>query len=190
MILVDHDIAALGENLIEGFSPNSITNIGYDLTAKVFWVADKPLTQATLLPGESAFIQAKENIHLPNNMIARVTLRNSRIRQGYSLDAPVYQPGHHTSVFCRITNVSSETLVLQAGQRYAMVMFETLDSVPDNPYAGAFSNEHDFIGLSSYTKQYRKEIKRHYPGRKVVLFLTLINTALCVWLLLSFCIKL
>lgn len=159
MLLVDRDILSRGESLIEGFREESVTNIGYDLTADGFWVANQEQKEVTLQPGESVFVQAKENICLPNNMVARVVLRNSRIRQGFSLDAPIYQPGHHTSVFCRLTNVSADELVLRAGQQYAMILFETLETEPKAPYSGAFSDESKFVGLASYEGKYRQEIK-------------------------------
>lgn len=159
MLLVDRDIISQGETLIEGFQENSVINIGYDLTAEKFWVSDKEHTEITLQPGESVFVQAKENIRLPNNMIGKVVLRNSRIRQGLSLDAPVYQPGHYTSVFCRLTNVSAEEIELKAGQKYATILFEELNCTPNKPYHGAFSDETKFTGLSSYEGQYRKQMK-------------------------------
>ena len=54
-----------------------------------------------LLSGSST----SELIHLPSTLVARVMLRNSRIRQGLSLDAPLYFPGHSTRVFFRVTNI-------------------------------------------------------------------------------------
>lgn len=41
-----------------------------------------------LLSGSST----SELIHLPSTLVARVMLRNFRIRQGLSLDAPLYFP--------------------------------------------------------------------------------------------------
>ena len=159
MLLVDRDIISLGESLIEGFRKDSVTNIGYDLTAEGFWVSDQEQKEITLQPLESVFVQAKENIRLPNDMIGRVVLRNSRIRQGFSLDAPVYQPGHYTSVFCRLTNVSSDELVLRSGQKYATIQFERIGNEPDTPYKGAFSDETKFTGLASYEGQYEKQMR-------------------------------
>ena len=52
-----------------------------------------------LEPHDSAFVMSKESIELPNNIIAKVVLRNSRIRQGLTIDTPIYQPGHRTKVF-------------------------------------------------------------------------------------------
>lgn len=159
MLLVDRDILSRGESLIEGFHKESVTNIGYDLTADGFWMADQEQKEVILQPGESVFVQAKENIKLPNDIVGRVVLRNSRIRQGFSLDAPIYQPGHHTSVFCRLTNVSADELVLRSGQQYAMILFEQLAAEPENPYRGAFSDESKFTGLASYEGQYRQQMK-------------------------------
>lgn len=159
MLLVDRDIISRGETLIEGFQEKSVTNIGYDLTTGKLWRSEKEQEEITLQPGESVFAQAEENIRLPNDMIGKVVLRNSRIRQGLSMDAPVYQPGHYTSVFCRLTNISAEEIDLKAGQKYATIMFEQLEHAPNRPYHGAFSDETKFTGLSSYEGQYRKQVR-------------------------------
>ena len=78
---------------------------------------------------------------------------------GFTLDAPVYQPGHNTSVYFRLTNISSNVLSLMAGEQYAMLMFEQLDKAPDKPYSGNFGNEFAFIGLGGYAPEYSKQIK-------------------------------
>ena len=161
MILVDRQIAELvaKDNLIGNFDPDNLTNIGYDLRAKEFYIDKEAKTTITLLPNESAFIAASETIELPDNLLARVHLKNSRIRQGFSLDAPIYQPGHKTRVFFRLTNVSGNSITLYADESYATVVFEKLDEIPDNPYKGAFSDEFDFRGMGDYKDIYRKQIR-------------------------------
>lgn len=161
MTLVDREIAALVERdgLIESYDPRCLTNIGYDLRAKCFAVGRENREHVSLQPGESVFVSSAEMIHMPNDLLCRVVLKNSRIRQGFTIDAPVYQPGHHTRVFFRLTNVSGDELSLDAGEKFATLMFEQLSSAPDHPYDGAFRDEFDFSGLGEYQDIYRRQIR-------------------------------
>jgi deoxycytidine triphosphate deaminase len=164
MVLVDHEIAKRVnyDGLIDSFDPSCLTNIGYDLRAKYFVVSNNQKEtheSVTLQPNESAFVATAEDIRMPTDLLAQVVLKNSRIRLGLSLDAPVYQPGHHTKVFFRLTNVSADSITLYAGDKYATVIFHQLVSVPDRPYNGAFSNEFDFNGLGYYKDIYKNQIR-------------------------------
>ena len=166
VVLVDHDIIALNSSvgLIDPFQAERVTNIGYDLSAE-FFISDEEDREkrrhAALLPGESVFVGAKESIRLDlhKDLIARVSLKNSRLRQGLRLDAPIYQPGHHTRVFFRLTNVSGSRIDLAEGELYAMVVFDRLSSEPDHPYSGTFSGEFDFSGMGSYAGVYDRQIR-------------------------------
>lgn len=162
MLLTDRDIDKLIEEnrLIENADNGNITNIGYDLTAKYFAVAGKELDAVSLLPGESAFVGAEENISMPNNLAARIVLKNSRIRQGLAIEAPVYQPGHHTKVFFRLTNIAGDEITLTKGQKYATILFEQLTGDAAHPYDGAFSEEFDFKGLGRYHEIYNAQVKK------------------------------
>lgn len=74
-------------------------------------------------------------------------LRNSRIRQGLSLDAPLYFPGHGTRLFYRVTNVSGGTITLDKSKGIAQVAFQHVEGTVAHPYHGAFSDELDFNGI-------------------------------------------
>jgi hypothetical protein len=121
----------------------------------------KKLTSVTLDTGESAFVAAEEIIDLKKNknIVGRVVLKNSRIRQGLTLDAPVYQPGHHTRVFFRLTNVSGNRITLAAKEQYATILFEELTEEPGAPYEGAYSDEFDFSGMGKYKAIYSEQIQ-------------------------------
>ena len=162
MLYVDREIAARidNEQLIENANKSNITNIGYDLTAEYFAVSGEQKDFVSLLPGESAFVGTKENIRLPDNIAARIVLKNSRIRQGLSLAAPIYQPGHHTKVFFRLTNMTGDEIILSTGEKYATIIFEELSGKPEQPYAGEFRDEFDFKGLGNYQNIYNTQIKK------------------------------
>lgn len=163
MILVDREISkrsnSAGLGLIDSFDPRSLTNIGYDVRAKYFVVGREKKESVSLMPGESVFVASVEKINLPKDLLCRVVLKNSRIRQGFAIDAPVYQPGHHTRVFFRITNVSGNELMLDSDDKYATLIFEQLLEEAEHPYSGTFSDEFDFSGLGEYKDIYKKQIR-------------------------------
>ena len=96
---------------------------------------------------------------MPTDMLGRIALKNSRIRQGLSLDAPVYQPGHKTRIYFRLTNVSADTIVLYAGDRYATILFDKLSAEPEHPYHGAFRDEFNYRGLGDYKDVYKRQMR-------------------------------
>lgn len=171
MLLVDKDISVFLSNgsamnpdgnqtAIIGGDASSITNIGYDLTTKKFYkLTSTGEDSCTLLPGESTFAESAEHLQFDNHTAGIVSLRNSRIRQGLSLDAPIYQPGHNTPIRFRLTNISDKTITLDAGEKHAMLLFEQLSSPPDHPYDGAFQKELTWRGMGAYNSQYAAKIK-------------------------------
>lgn len=161
MILVDREIKKLAESpdFLESYDERCVTNIGYDLRAKYFVIGKEQRKSAYLQPGESAFVAAVDVITVPKDLLCRVALKNSRMRQGFTIDSPVYQPGHKTRIFFRITNISGNELRLVEGEKYAMLIFEQLVSEPDHPYDGVFSDEIDYSGLGKYQDIYHKQIR-------------------------------
>lgn len=161
MVLVDREIRKLAESpdFLESYDENCVTNVGYDLRAKYFVTGREKKESVYLQPGESAFVAAVDVVTVPKNMLCRVALKNSRMRQGFTIDSPVYQPGHKTRIFFRITNISGNELRLSKGEKYAMLIFEQLTSVPDHPYDGVFSDEIDYSGLGKYQDIYSKQIR-------------------------------
>lgn len=161
MILIDREITTrVNESeLIDSFDPKCLTNIGYDLRAKYFVIGNEKKESAALKPGESAFVASVETVKVSEDLLCRVVLKNSRIRQGFAIDSPIYQPGHHTRIFFRLTNVSGDELLLYKGDKYATIIFEELSDKPDVPYEGSFSDEFDFSGLGDYREIYKNQIR-------------------------------
>ena len=160
-MLTDRQIKAQGERLIRPYDEQKVQAIGYDLTSETFYRLDeKEVPFIELQPMESVFVRCKENISLPNNMAAKVTLRNSRIRQGLLLTAPVYYPGHQTPVFFRITNVSASTITLKVGCGLATIMFEQLSEEVEHPYDGTFQQEKQYVGMGTYKDVYKSAMSQ------------------------------
>lgn len=163
MLLVDHELKERIQNdgLLQDIQENNIFNIGYDLICDGFSRQPNDLSEFyKLLPGESVFVRSKETLQLPSDLCAHVSLRNSRIRQGLSLEAPVYQPGHKTRVFFRITNISSSEITLYSGEGIASIFFEQLHAIPNAPYNGTYQGEFNYSGMGQYAPQYVSQMKK------------------------------
>ena len=131
-------------------SDTSITNIGYDLVSAGFVSGTKLVDSYDLHPGSSVFVESVERIFFDFVTCGIVQLKNSRIRMGLTLDAPVYQPGHETKIYFRLTNLSEHTITLTSGEKYACLLFQQLHDTPDAPYSGTFQGETSYKGLGDY----------------------------------------
>lgn len=158
MVLCDSEIKKIGQAAIDPYRDEAVGSVAYDLQCDSFGIENSEVDKVTLAPGDSAFVKSIEGIDVPPNMIVRVLLRNSRIRQGLSLEAPVYQPGHKTRVFYRITNVSGSSITLSHGDGVASIMFEFLSHDVEHPYSGTFQNEIDFRGMGKYGGDYIRQM--------------------------------
>ena len=151
MLLIDKKLFEQGASMIDPFDKEQVTNIGYDLKTDCYFLdVNTSKKEVDLAPGDTVFVRAAETIKLPDNMAAAVQLRNSRIRQGLSLTAPLYQPGHNSKVFFRVTNVTKQVIHLDTKNDMAYLVFIQLEDKVENPYNGAFQNEEAFVGLSTY----------------------------------------
>ena len=153
-MLVDKEIKQLmKDNILRNANEGNVGPISCDLVCIDFYNSEQQSSSYTLNPMESVFIGVKEELYLPNDLSAQITLKNSRIRQGLSLDAPIYFPGHHTRIFFRVTNVSNSVIELHKEDKVAQVVFEKCNEVED-PYNGTFNHELDFRNLASYKDIY------------------------------------
>ena len=85
----------------------------------------------TLHPGEFIFVQTREMIHMPKDLIGRIGEKNSRIRQGLSVAGPHYYPGHKTYIYLRIQNITCANITIRENDSIAQIIFEQLESVPE-----------------------------------------------------------
>lgn len=133
---------------------SNIGQVTYDLRTDGFYINESKQSEVELGPGDSTFVSCVECVALPHDLTASVLLRNSRIRQGLSLDAPLYFPGHGTRLFYRVTNVSGNTIALDKSKGIAQVAFQHVEGTVAHPYHGAFSDELNFNGLDDYSDVY------------------------------------
>lgn len=155
MTLVDFQIHSLAKNgMIAPYDVSSLTGIGYDLTVKEMYI-DMYREKNTfarfkefdrLSQGDSVMVSCNEILTLPPDICARIVPRNSAIRMGLTVDAPIYQPGHRTRVFFRLTCLDGP-YHFRAGDSLATMVFERLNRVPQAPYNGKYQEELDYKGV-------------------------------------------
>ncbi|NMF02028.1 hypothetical protein HF843_02310 [Bifidobacterium boum] len=163
MVYSDTNIKGLiHDGVLQSADENRVGVISYDLRTEGFYRSKdeggKPLV--TLQPGDSVFVGTVETISLPDDVCATVALRNSRIRQGLQLAAPVYFPGHSTRIFFRLTNISADAIELTKADSFAQVMFSSVEGKVEKPYSGAFSGEMDYSGMGRYEQQYSAQMQK------------------------------
>ncbi|KDE70300.1 hypothetical protein FUSO6_04795 [Fusobacterium necrophorum DAB] len=172
MKLNGHEIEKLQESLdnflISPFDIGHLGVVSYDLSIDSFYQGGKKVEKDSiqLQPEEIIFVGVTEIINLPLDIIGIVTEKNSRIRQGLEIVAPVYQPGHHTRIFLRIKNISSDEITLSKKDKIAQIMFERINIV-EKGYEGAFTDEFSFMGLSHYDSEYKsRKVEKKYSDLK------------------------
>lgn len=153
-VLVDVELHEFIKNGgMENFTYYNVRSVGYDLRTEYYSTAkDELMEECKLEPNDSVFVGCKEIVSMPPNYLGRIVLRNSRIRQGLLASSPVYHPGHKTQIFFRLTNISHAVIPLGQNDEFCSFMIETLDQPPSETYDGAFQNEVQFLGLSSYSQ--------------------------------------
>lgn len=163
MILVDKEIKQRilnGELISSGYDEGNVSCVSYDLTVDCIIMGEnEEKKEYDLAPGETVFIKTKEQLNIPNDILGRIAEKNSRMRQGFKVDGPHYQPGHNTYGFLRVQNISSNILSISSGNKIAQIIFEQLTQEPDNPYNSTFQNENKYKGMGIYENEYSKQIK-------------------------------
>lgn len=165
MLLNDRGIAELIGTVLQNADASRVGAVSYDVQTKYFVDASsRHMLSCNLAPGDSVFVATEETIALPSDLAARVLLKNSRIRQGLTLDAPLYFPGHKTRIFFRVTNVSGDIISLDTEHDIAQITFERLEQAVERPYEGAFSDEMDYSGMGTYSEIYSSQL-RHLDSK-------------------------
>lgn len=146
------------KNIIQNAEPDNFYSVGYDLRIKeiicnFLEVQEKSertsLDMYELNPGATVFVSTEETIEMPLDLVGIVVPKNSIIRSGLQIDSPIYQPGHKTRIFIRVTNISSDMIKLKKGNLIAAIMFSDLDCEAEK-YEGKYVNEFVYEGAAKY----------------------------------------
>ena len=104
-------------------------------------------TPYSLQPHETVFVKTGESLELPPNIVARIVEKNTTLRMGLQVSGPMYQPGHKTGIFLRVSNLTDYVIKLTKNFSIAQIIFEKI-STPTTSYAqkedGKYNNESTF----------------------------------------------
>lgn len=164
-MLIDKEILKRGKDMITPFSEDNVNCISYDLDIEGY-VDEKGNVKADeykLQPGESVMIKTIQSVRIPKDIVGIIGERNSKIRQGLSVAGPHYFPGHETSVYLRVTNLSPCEIDLKPGSGIAQIFFEQLNEIPERTYDqqlnASFNNEIEYLGFGNYTSEYQRQMR-------------------------------
>lgn len=154
MILVDREIKELvdSENLITNFSEDRVNSISYDVVIDKFILDYKEvdMEEYLLSSNEYVYVKTRESLNMVNDLCCKIIEKNSLMRNGLKVDGPLYQPGHKTSIFLRVWNISKNDIILKKDMEIAQLIFMKLSGVPNNTYnmqdGARYNNEDSFRG--------------------------------------------
>lgn len=166
MILVDKDLRERIQaepSLIKGYLKDSqLGAVSCDLTVSEVVGSKWEDNRFSLIPQSVVFVKTNEFLQMPKDLIGIVTEKNSRMRQGLRVEAPRYQPGHHTAMFLRVQNISDQTIYLEKDMEIAQIMFESLSRTPEKTYDerddASYNQETKYRGFGNYEKEYKTQI--------------------------------
>jgi dCTP deaminase len=138
-LLADADIVAYrakGEIEIEPFDPQHLTPNGYDVSIdEVVVPAAKGRSGSGKIPPATRFaVSTRERITLGRHVAGQIWLRTTWARRGVVASFGVIDAGFSGTLTFGAFNASSEPLALPIGDRFAQVVFLTLDSPASETY--------------------------------------------------------
>lgn len=140
----------LSSGFIIGATEANFGNISYDLLIKEIITDAGHFTEYNLKPNESVFVSTIEVVDVPTDMFAQVVIRNSAIRLGLVISAPIYQPGHKTRIFFRATNISRVAITLKQETSVCSLMVYHFNESSSRPYSGVYADEFDYRGVGDF----------------------------------------
>jgi dCTP deaminase len=132
-LLSDADILqyrAKGEIEIEPFEPEHLTPNGYDVSVdEVVVPAGRGRPQPGKIPPATRFaVSTRERVRLGRHVAGQIWLRTTWARRGVVASFGMIDAGFSGTLTFGAFNASSAPLALALGDRFAQVIFLTLDS--------------------------------------------------------------
>jgi dCTP deaminase len=138
-LLSDADILqyrAKGEIEIEPFDPDYLTPNGYDVSVdEVVVPAGKGGPRPGKIPPATRFaVSTRERVRLGRHVAGQIWLRTTWARRGVVASFGMIDAGYSGTLTFGAFNAASESLALPIGERFAQVVFLTLDSPASETY--------------------------------------------------------
>ena len=126
-----------GEITIDPFDPSNLTPNGYDVSIDqvVIPAAKKGAPQNRIPPATRFAVSTRETIRLGRHVAGQIWLRTTWARRGIIASFGMIDAGFSGALTFGAFNASSDALDLPIGERFAQVVFLTLDSPASETYA-------------------------------------------------------
>ena len=173
MYLPDHEIALLGERLVQPFRPECVEPASLDLHLSDELMVPHPAHNLTcvdmdeprsvmreisiseggfvLHPGEFALGCTEEMVTLPDNIVGKIVGKSSLERFGLAcnLSAGWIDPGFRGRLTFGMVNMLRVPIVLRAGKKCCQVVFAYTNTSATNSYDGHYQDSLGVRGVSS-----------------------------------------
>ncbi len=150
-ILSDADIhryLAKGEIRIEPFEERNLTPNGYDVSIAEIVVpstgAKTGSGEARVPPNTRFAVSTRETVQLSRHVAGQIWLRTTWVRRGVIASFGMIDAGFSGTLTFGAFNASGEALELRMGERFAQVVFLTLESPAAETYerrSGAYQGQ-------------------------------------------------
>ncbi|HEY7587625.1 MAG TPA: dCTP deaminase [Thermoplasmata archaeon] len=137
-----------GELDIEPFEPNNLTPNGYDVSVEEVAVPSKGLRVkegTAQVPAQTRFaVSSREQVRLGRHLAGQIWLRTTWARQGVVASFGMIDAGFSGTLTFGALNAADGTLEISIGDRFAQVVFMTLDSPASLTYdrrSGTWQNQ-------------------------------------------------
>ena len=164
MFLPDHEIALLGERLVQPFRPEYVEPASLDLCLGgelmapfpshnltcVDMAGPEPIMQSitvdeqgfVLHPGEFVLGATEEMLTLPDNITGKIIGKSSLERFGLAinLSAGWIDPGYRGRVTFGIVNFLRVPIILRPGKKVCQIAFAYVAGSSQKPYAGRYQD--------------------------------------------------
>jgi dCTP deaminase len=161
--LPDHEIAALGEALVQPFYEDCVEPASLDLhLSNEFLVPDTANVRCidlndpvdfmehvrvdehgyVLHPGEFILGVTEETVTLPNTIVAKIEGKSSLGRLGLMVHvtAGFIDPGFHGPITLEMKNLLNVPIVLRPGKKICQLAFAWLNSAAQRSYDGRYQH--------------------------------------------------
>jgi dCTP deaminase len=130
------DFMKKGRLTIENFNKDNITPNGYDLTIEEALVDNATIKEGTveIAPLKWFAVSTKEYFKIGDELAAQLWLRTSWARKGILASFGKVDAGFEGTLTLSAFNASNKVVILRMGDRFAQIVFETMNQKPNRSY--------------------------------------------------------
>ncbi|MGZ5539882.1 MAG: dCTP deaminase domain-containing protein [Halobacteriota archaeon] len=186
--------------LIKPFEGDCVKQGAYELVlgSEVFITNERtkrsltPGEQVSIPPGQFALLLTREEVNIPDDVIAFISVRYTIKRKGLiNVSGFHVDPGYCGRLKFAVYNAGSKNIVMSSGQRIFMIWFSSLNEPTPDPYQNKTAEQNEItsedvmslqgdVASPAALKKEIDELKRNFHGLLYVLAGILIGVVLLI----------